>query len=189
MKTAMIVATGLLALPLAAAAQAGGDGPGPYLLGAGGASSYETDCSGLDRCDSSAAAYKGAIGWRLGGGLAAEALVIDFGRIRASSGSATGDLQVRATGLGFVATSAYGPARLSLRLGAAVVRARGVSAVAGVVVDEQTEQSLQLLAGIAWGLVLTDHLRLEIAWDATRGSLNGAGGRVGAATAGLVLGF
>jgi hypothetical protein len=189
MKTTLALITGLL-LASAAQAQSLTMTPGPYLvLGAGG-SSYETDCSGFDRCDDSGSAFKVMGGYRLGGGLSVEGGVMDFGKTTAAIGSASAEIKVRAVGAGAAYTFDLAPnMRAVLRLGIANVEAKGSGSLGSTQVFSESDTSTNAYAGIGFAFSFSRNLALEFAWDGTRGDINGDGGRVSALTAGLVFSF
>lgn len=189
MKTPFTLLAGLL-LAAAAQAQSLTMTPGPYVvLGAGG-SSYETDCSGFDRCDDSGSAYKLVGGYRLGGGLSVEGVVLDFGKTTASIGSASAEIKVRAVGAGAAYTLDLAPnLRTVLRLGIANVRAQGNGSIGSTQVSSESDTTTNAYVGIGFAFSFSRNLALEFAWDGTRGDINGEGGRVSALTAGLVFSF
>lgn len=189
MKTLSMLFTGLL-LAGAAQSQSLTYQPGPYVLAAGGGSTYETDCGGFDRCDDSGAAFKLVGGYRLGGGLALEAVVMDFGKTTASIGSASADIKVRAIGGGAAFTGDLAPnLRTVLRLGIANVRAKGSGSLGGSTVFTESDSSTEVYAGIGFAFSFTKNVAVEFGWDGTRGNINGEGGRVSALTAGVMLSF
>lgn len=164
--------------------------PGPYLVAAAGGSSFETDCSGLSSCDKSGDAFKFVAGYRLGGGLAVEGLVLDFGRTSGALGGATAELKVRAIGGGAALHLDAAPhLGITLRLGMASVRAEGTGSSGGVIVTNDSESSLQPYVGMAVQFAFTKTVALELAWDNTRGEFQGDGGRVSAFTAGVRVSF
>ncbi len=178
-------------LVLAAAAQAESAlKPGPYLVAAAGQSSYESDCSGLQRCDTSGNSFKFVAGYRVGGGLAVEGVVLDFGKTTGAIGANTADLQVRAIGVGGALHADLAP-RLgaTLRLGLASVRANGTGSIGGSQVLSESDSSIEAYYGVAFAFAFTKTVALEAAWDATQGQLNGDGGRVGAFSVGVKFSF
>jgi OmpA-OmpF porin, OOP family len=189
MKTPIGLFAGLL-LAGAVQAQSLTYTPGPYLLVGGGGSSYETDCGGFDRCDDSGNALKAIAGYRLGGGLSVEAVVLDFGKTTAALGSSSADIEVRAAGGGAAFAADLAPnLRAVVRLGIASVRAKGTGSLGGVPVFSESDSSTELYSGIGFSFAFTRNLALEFAWDSTRGDINGDGGRVSAFTAALMFSF
>lgn len=188
MKKTLTLFAGLL---LAAAAQAQSAlSTGPYLIVAAGQSAFEADCSGLQSCDKSDNAFKFIGGYRFGGGLAVEGVVLDFGKTTGALGGASADLQVRAVGVGAALHADLAPRLgVTLRLGLANVRAQGTGSFGGSQVLSESDSTMEAYAGVGLNFAFTKTLALEAGWDGTRGELNGDGGRVSAFTLGLKLSF
>lgn len=164
--------------------------PGPYFVVAGGQSEYDADCSGLQSCDKSGNAVKAIGGYRFGGGLAIEGVLLDFGKTTGAISGASADLKVRAIGVGAALHADLAP-RLgaTLRAGLANVRAEGTGSLGSTTVLSESDSSMQAYVGVGFAFSFTKTLALEAAWDGTRGELNGDGGRVSAFTLGLKFSF
>jgi len=189
MKKSLTLLGGLLLAAAAAQAQTALL-PGPYFIVAGGQSEFEADCSGLQSCDKSGNAIKAIGGYRFGGGLAVEGVVLDFGKTTGALGGATADLKVRAIGVGAALHADLAPRLgVTLRAGLANVRAEGIGSFGGAQVLSESDSSMQAYVGVGFAFSFTKTLALEAAWDGSRGELNDDGGRVSAFTLGLKFSF
>jgi hypothetical protein len=160
-----------------------------YLAASGGASVYDVDCRGSTTCDRVDRAGRAAAGVFVAPNLALEATFIDFGRAVASRGPDSQTWRLRLAGVGLAVPLDFGgPWSGLLRLGVASVRTvsdRG----SGLAFSRSTGNSAEAYGGFAVAYALTPQVALELAYDSTRGEVNGTAGRVDALSFGVQLRF
>lgn len=160
-----------------------------YLAASGGSSIHDVDCRGSTSCDRVDRAGRVALGFFVAPNLAVEGTYIDFGRAFASRGPDTQTWRVRLAGVGLAVPLDFGgPWSGLLRIGIASVRTASDRG-AGVVVGNSTGNTAEGYGGIAIAYSLTQQVALELAFDSSRGSVGGTGGRVDALTFGVQLRF
>ncbi|MFY9509979.1 MAG: outer membrane beta-barrel protein [Rubrivivax sp.] len=181
------LAAGLL---LAGAAQAQ-NLPGPFFGIGGGVSSYDMDCSGTSRCDSSGAALRVSGGWRSAINLGFEAVYTNFGQASAtvfSPGYGNVDVALKSymLGAGAVYFLPLGQnVELAFRLGAAHVEAKPNGRIGSTSVDLGSEKRLSAYVGFGAGFKIAPNLLAEINVDSTRFEAAGDEANVSAVTVGL----
>jgi len=163
--------------------------PGGYMFVAAGASHFNNDCTGVSNCKNNGTAFKLGGGYRTASGLAGEALVIDFGKSTATASGIDMAIKARAIGGGVALHAAMGSSFSAVvRLGIASVKMTGEGSFSGFTVST-SDSSVQPYAGIGVAYNVSPTMRLEAAWDSTRGKLEGETGRVSALTVGLGVSF
>ncbi len=181
------LATAIGAWPLAAAAQAtyspwsAATSPGPYVLGAVGASGYDADCDGAYSCSSANAdGGKFAFGWRFGV-FGLEGAYVDYGRARLRATDET--LQLRSLGMSAVWHLNFGPyVGGQLRTGLANVEHRRTF--------DGTRNTLSATFGLGLVVDLAPQVGLDLGWDVTAGEGRFSGTAVGSmVSAGLRIAF
>jgi hypothetical protein len=177
---------------LAAAPAAAQTGPASdhrlYVSGNAGASVYDVDCRGSTHCDRVDRSLRAALGFFVAPNLALEATFIDFGRAFASRGPDRQDWRVRLAGVGLAIPLDFGgPWSGLLRAGVASVRT--ASDRTGVTLTSLSGHTAEGYLGIAVAYALNSRLALELAFDSSRGSVDGTGGRVDALSFGVQLRF
>jgi opacity protein-like surface antigen len=162
---------------------------GGYLFAAAGRSDFNNDCTGVSNCKNSGNAFKLGFGYRTAMGLAGEALVMDFGKSTGTSSGVDVSIKARAVGGGVALHAPLGTSFSAVvRLGVASVKMTGEGRLGSFVVSD-SESSVQAYAGIGVAYAFTPNLRLEAAFDSTRGKLDGETGNVSAFTVGLGFSF
>lgn len=183
----LIAAATLLAMS-SAQAQSTSESGG-YMFAAAGASHFDNDCTGTDKCKNNGTAFKVGGGYRFGAGLAGEVLLMDFGKSTASVSGIDGAFKARAIGGGGALHAALGSNFSgTLRLGLASVKTT-VDVSFGGSSGSASDSSVQPYFGIGVAYAFTPNLRLEAAWDSTRGKFEGESGNVSALTVGLGYSF
>jgi len=162
--------------------------PHAYASIGAGRSSIALDCEGLSGCDNSGSALRLGAGWRSASGLAAEVLLLNFGKASASVPDAGIDLSVksRAVGVGGAYFHNFTPDLTGVaRLGVARVRSR--LEVPGQGSSSQTATRPYFGLGLSWAL--TPALQAEVTLDLARGKLADDSFQLRAFTVGLGVRF
>jgi hypothetical protein len=190
---AFVAAATLAAFTTTAHAQASpGNG---YLSLGGGGSSWSVDCADTLRCDRSSSALRLAAGWRLGGGLAVEAVYLGLGKTTASVNTGFGvvnaELKGTAAGGGVAFFAPLSSSlELSTRLGAASVSAKTQGNLAGGPnINTGSERKTKLYAGLGLAWNFTPAMQLQMHYDSTRVEIFDDDGQVGAFTVGFGVRF
>jgi len=180
--TAAALLGGLFAVGQAQAA----DAPGIYLLAAGGASHYNTDCAGTIKCDNNGNAFKFVGGYRLGNSIAIEAVSYNFGKAQYTIPGANLELKGTAYGGGVAVYGELSPGWVATaRLGVASVKMKGT--VPGVGSTSDTTTSAYV--GLAIAYQFTPTVSAELGYDSTKGKVAGESGNLSAFTVGVGIKF
>jgi len=176
-KTALAIAA--LALAVGAQAQSSGSAgtgitaPHTYGLLSLGQGHLNVDCTGAQTCDKNTTGGKAMLGYSFGNGFAVEGGYTNFGRFRASDGTAGVSARPEALSIGGAYTAALTPEwGLTGRLGVARVRTK-LHADVGALSGSDSESKTQPIAGLAVNYALTPSARLELGMDATRAQYQG----------------
>jgi predicted porin len=185
---ACLIAAATLLVMSSAQAQSAATSGG-YMFAAAGRSDYNDDCTGLAKCKTNGTAFKLGGGYRFGAGLAGEVVFMDFGKETASDSGIDISIKARAIGGGAALHADLGSGFSGvLRLGLASVKMTGKGSL-GSISTSTSDSSVQPYFGIGVAYAFTPSLKLEAAWDSTRGKLEGETGNVSALTVGLAYSF
>jgi OmpA-OmpF porin, OOP family len=185
----LAIAAALAAMGAAPAAHAADD-LGPYLVIGGGQSSFNEDCTGLSNCDKTGNAFKIVGGYGFGGGLAAEVLVLNFGKASASGSGVSVELKADAVGLGGAFRAPVGAdGVLGVRLGVARVKVKLEGRAGSTVLLTESESSTKAYAGLFGAYRFTPTVSAELAFDSTQGKFDGQSETIRAITIGVGIKF
>jgi OOP family OmpA-OmpF porin len=185
MKTKNTFRAALLATAALCAVQAQAADGGGYVLVAGGRSHFSEDCTGLSNCKVNGNAVKLAGGYRLGSGLAIEAMGMDFGKATGSALGVNVELKARAVGAGVAFHADIAPKWMaSVRLGLASVKVKANGSSGGFSMSD-SETSTKPYVGIGLGYAFTDTVSLQCGFDSTRGKYQGQNETISAWTVGI----
>lgn len=163
-----------------------------------GASRFQVDCSGLDRCDKSDTAFKFFGGYRYSAMLAGEVGYIDFGKTKSNRTQDGFQLEGVLKSQALVASAVL---TLPLAAGIDGVAKAGVASVQasldqradGQVIASSDRQSWQPYLGLGLQYKLRPAVALGVGVDMTRLKLDGQGGgrtsNVSLVSAGVTYGF
>lgn len=164
------------------------DTPGAYLLVGGGTSKLDDSCEGTTSCDTTGSSVKFVGGWRLGGGIAVEAVALDFGKAKAAIGSLTGEFKTTAYGGGVAVYGDAGAWLFNARLGVASVKLKSTFRQ-GTASGSDSESTTSAYVGLGAGYRFTEMVSIELGYDTTRAKLGGEDINVSAFTVGLGIKF
>jgi OOP family OmpA-OmpF porin len=165
-------------------------GPAGVVLGvAGGISKFNDSCAGTSSCDTTDRALRLNAGYGFGNGLVVEAVSFNFGKIKATSGGISAQIDATAIGGGVAYYATMSPtSALFTRLGLAGVKAKASGSGFGAAfADSESQKTLYAGIGFAWNL--SQGMALELAWETTQIKYGGEQEAVSAATVGLSLRF
>jgi len=187
MKTTRAIGSTLTVLGcLLAGGQAQAAEPAVYLLGAGGSSHHNNDCTGTTNCDNTGNAFKLLGGYRFGNGVAIEATSFDFGKSKASALGINLELKAKAVGLGAAVYAELAPSWVgTLRLGVASVKMTATGSNG----YNSSESSTNAYVGLAIAYHFTPAVSAELGYDSTKGKILGESGNISAVTVGVGVKF
>jgi len=163
---------------------------GPYVVIGGGQSNFNEDCTGLSNCDKSGNAFKIVGGYGFAGGLAAEVLILNFGKASASGSGVTVDLKADAVGLGGAFRAPVGAdGVLGVRLGLARVKVKLEGRSGSTLLLNESESSTKAYAGLFGAYRFTPTVSAELAYDSTQGKFDGQSETIRAITIGIGIKF
>lgn len=186
-KLSLVIAAALVA-GAAHAGEADKKGQG-YVNVAGGRSHINADCSGISNCDSNASGAKLIGGYRFANGFGLEGGYVNLGKFTTSDTGLAERLKASALTFGGIYTAELGSGwGVNVRLGLAQVKAK-YNGVFGNTTVDISETATKVYGGLGLQYAVTPSVKLELALDTTKVSLDTQSSNLRLVTFGATFGF
>lgn len=160
-----------------------------YIGGGIGQGHISDDCTGASSCSLNSTGGKLFGGYRFDNGLAVEANYFEFGKAKATISGVNLSFKGNAFGLGGAYFGKFSNEWVGVaRLGMASVRAEGNGSAGGSSASV-SETSTKAYGGLGLGYMVSKNVSLDLAWDFSRASLQGATDNVRLISIGVTASF
>jgi opacity protein-like surface antigen len=188
MKTHRLLAAAIAGLAFSAAASAQ-----TYAVISAGTGKHDLDCAGAATCDETGGAFKLMGGYRFMPNVAGEFGVMSFGKARAADPGVALAVTTTGVGGGVAFHSDLGTNwNFVARLGLAQVKTKIDATLSGVSASD-SDNNIQLYAGLGVGYKLAKNVSLDLAYDSSKAKYDKSGvntsGNVSAFSLGMTFGF